>query len=303
MATYYDQFYYIDPGNPPDAGTSLTPQTLEITDRNNDDWISYSGADRIDGSRVDYVWRGDTITVQNENGREFTITGDTFYLRNGDRVFTPSDGSILHNATFVSSTYVTTSTQAPVGDLGPECFAAGSLIDTPSGPTPVEWLRQGDLVLTRDNGAQPILWTGGRFVEGTGKFAPVRFETGVIGNRRPLLVSQQHRILIEGWRAELACGTSEVLVAAKHLVNGQTIRVTPVPRLRYIHVLLDAHHVLSAEGAPCESLFPGEMILDEDRAIYGEIRDAWAAHHSDAIETMVTARQVARGAEVSLLAA
>ncbi|MBN2739707.1 MAG: Hint domain-containing protein [Rhodobacteraceae bacterium] len=303
MATYYDQFYTIDPGNPPDAGTALTPQTLEIYDRNNDGWISSGGRDRIDGYRVTDVWRGDTITFQNENGREFTVTGDTFYLSGGEAVFTPTDGTILHNATFVRSTYVTTSTQAPVGELGPECFVAGSLIDTPNGSTPVEWLRAGDMVLTRDNGAQPILWAGGRLVEGMGKFAPVRFETGAIGNSRPLLVSQQHRMLIEGWRAELACGISEVFVAAKHLVNARTIRITPMPRLRYVHLLLDAHHVLSAEGAACESLFPGEMILDEDRAINGEIRDAWAAHRSDAIESMVTARQVARGAEVSLLAA
>ncbi len=303
MATYYDQFYHMDPGNPPAAGTALSPETLSLTDGNNDNYISTTWRDRVDGQRVDDVWRGDTITLADANGNEFTITGDTFYLRNGDRVFTPSDGSILHNATFVSSTYVTTSTQLPVGDLGPECFVAGSLIDTPNGAVPVEWLRAGDEVLTRDDGAQPILWAGGRHVVGLGNYAPVRFETGAIGNLRPLLVSQQHRMLIEGWRAELACGNPEVLVAAKHLVNGHSIRIVPTQRLYYVHLLLDAHHVLNAEGAPCESLFPGQMILDEDRTIHDEIRKAWAERHPEPIEAMVTARQVARGAEVSLLAA
>ena len=307
MATYTDQFYYIDPGNPPAEGTALSPTQLTLNDRNNDNWITPSNAwfgyDTVDGQRVTDVWRGDTITVQNANGREFTVTGDTFYLSNGDRVFTPTDGSILHNATFVSSTYVTDSTQAPVGELGPECFVSGTLIDTPRGPTPIEWLRAGDLVLTQDAGAVPVLWAGGRTVQGFGSYAPVRFEAHAIGNDRPLLVSQQHRMLVTGWNAELACGTREVLVAAKHLVNGTSIRLNPMPRLRYIHLLLDAHHIVTAEGARSESLFPGNMILEERPEVAAEIRAAWARAHATPIETMVTARHVARGPEVSLLAA
>ena len=313
MATYYDQFYQLDPGNPPDAGEVLDPSTLSLNDYNNDDrispttsqWDIWSGRyDTVDGQRLTGVWRGDTITIEKVNGDQITITGDTFYLADGRTYFTPTDGTILHDgATFVSSTYVTSSTYAPVGDLGPECFVAGTLITTPRGEVPVEWLRAGDLVETLDAGPQPLIWTGGRQVAGRGAYAPVRFEAGVLGNRRPLLVSQQHRMMLSGWRAELACGAPEVLVAAKHLVNGSSVRIVEMPRLRYVHLLLDAHHVLTAEGAPCESLFPGEMILDEDRAIHGEIRDAWGAHRSDAIESMVTARQVARGSEVSLLAA
>ena len=313
MATYYDQFYEIDPGNPPEAGEELNSTLLSLNDYNDDDRISPTTSqwdiwlgrfDTVDGERLTDVWRGDTITIEKANGEQVTITGDTFYLEDGRRFFTPSDGTILHDGvTFVSSTYVTNSTYAPVGDLGPECFAAGTRIATPRGEVPVEWLRPGDLVETLDAGPQPLIWTGGRQVTGRGSYAPVRFEAGAFGNRRPLLVSQQHRMMLSGWRAELACGTPEVLVAAKHLVNGSSVRIVEMARLRYVHLLLDAHHVLSAEGAASESLFPGEMILEEDRAIRDEIRDAWAAHRCDAIENMLTARHVARGAEVSLLAA
>lgn len=38
----------------------------------------------------------------------------------------------------------------------PPCFVAGTLIDTPYGPRPIEDLRAGDQVITRDNGIQRI---------------------------------------------------------------------------------------------------------------------------------------------------
>lgn len=308
MAIYYDQFYTLDPGNPPPLGTAVSPATLSINDRNNDGWVTPTTGgggryDMVDGVRVTAVWEGDTITLAKPNGVEYSITGTTFYLQDGRAVFTPIDGSILHNSTFISSTYVTQSTQMAVGDLGPECFTAGTMIATPEGEKPVEWLRIGDLVMTRDAGPQPILWTGGRQVRGYGSYAPVRFETGSLGNSRPLLVSQQHRMLVSGWRAELACGSDEVLVAAKHLVDGQSVRLTEMAHLHYVHILLDAHHILIAEGAPSESLFPGNMILEEDRRISAEIRAAWTRRSTRPIETMVTARQVARGPEIALLAA
>ncbi|OOY02888.1 Hint domain-containing protein [Thioclava sp. F28-4] len=305
MATYYDQFYIMDPGSPPAAGTALSPTTYEIVDRNNDNWISSSNSarDTINGQRVEDVWRGDTITIERPNGVQETITGDTFYLRDGSAVFTPSDGTILHNATFISSTYVTQSTQAPVGDLGPECFLAGTRIDTPDGPRPVERLKAGDLVITEDDGPQPLLWTGGRVCRGVGAYAPIRFAPGAMGNRRALYVSQQHRMLLRGWRAEIACAHSEVLVAAKHLVNGKSIRVAPRPRVQYRHLLFARHHILMAEGAPTESLFPGNVVLEDDHGIAREIRTAWMRASDAPIETMVTARQVARGPELALLVA
>lgn len=44
-----------------------------------------------------------------------------------------------------------------LGDLH-VCFLAGTPIATPTGEVPVETLRAGDLVLTRDQGAQPLVW-------------------------------------------------------------------------------------------------------------------------------------------------
>ena len=67
-------------------------------------------------------------------------------------------------------------------------------------------------------------------------------------------MSPQHRMLVKDWRAEMYFARPQVLVAAKHLVNGQTIRRAPRDRITYVHLAFDRHEVIFAEGCPCESL-------------------------------------------------
>ena len=141
------------------------------------------------------------------------------------------------------------------------CFAKGTLIETPDGPRFVDTLRTGDLVSTLDHGPQPIRWIGSKSVPGTGANAPVRIAAGALGNIRPLVVSQNHRMLITGPAAELLFGEAEVLVAAKHLVNDRTIVIAPCPEVTYFHFLCDRHQIVFAEGCPAESLFPGAQTL------------------------------------------
>jgi hypothetical protein len=138
------------------------------------------------------------------------------------------------------------------------CFTAGTRIATADGPRPVEALRRGDLVVTRDHGLQKLRWAGQRRVAALGSLAPVRFEAGVLGNTRPLLVSPQHRMLITGPEAVLLFGESEVLASAKHLTNGGTIRQVPGGEVHYVHLLFDRHEIIYAEGAASESFFPGD---------------------------------------------
>ena len=274
MATYLDQFYVMDPGNPPAGGTALTPVKFSIVDSNNDNWLTSNGIDSIDGSTVNNVWVGDTINVRYPDGSTQTISGVTFYLADGRAVFTPTDGTVLEPATFLSSTWVNSSTQAPVSSLGPPCFVAGTMILTPNGEAPVETLREGDQVMTQNAGVQPILWAGRRVVLGRGVCAPVRFAKGAIGNDRELRVSQQHRILLSGWKAELYCGTDEILVAAKHLVNGGSIRLEPCTEVSYHHLLLRGHHILTSNGTATESFFPGDSLLDGDPRLSAQIAAA-----------------------------
>lgn len=134
------------------------------------------------------------------------------------------------------------------------CFAAGTVIETASGPRQIETLRPGDLIMTADHGPQPLRWIGQRSVLGIGALAPIQISAGSLGNRRDLLVSPQHRMLVQDWRAEMYFARPQVLVAAKHLVNGQTIRRAPRDRITYVHLAFDRHEVIFAEGCPCESL-------------------------------------------------
>ena len=182
------------------------------------------------------------------------------------------------------------------------CFAAGTLVETDTGPLPIELIRPGDLVQTLDNGLQPVRWAGQRRVPGRGDMAPILFKAGALGNYRDLIVSPQHRMLLRDWRAEMHFGQSEVLVAAKHLVNGTSIRTHPMPRVTYVHLAFDRHEVIWAEGVPSESLHLGAMALaslgddtrDELLTLFPELR----AHSRN----MDTARPCLKSWEARLVA-
>lgn len=152
------------------------------------------------------------------------------------------------------------------------CFAKSTLIETDKGQVPVESLQCGDLVVTLDNELQKIRWIGHRTIAAENAMAPIVFAKNAIGNRRDLRVSPQHRILMTGWRAELLFGTEEILVAAKHLVNGDTIYREPTPKITYFHLLFDQHEIIFAEGCAAESFHPGETALSNvDQATKREI--------------------------------
>ncbi len=154
------------------------------------------------------------------------------------------------------------------------CFAEGTRLDTATGRRAVETLRPGDLVATRDGGLQPILWVGARQVLGQGPCAPVEFARGVLGNDRPLRVSAQHRILRRGGSLPILFHTDAAFVAAKHLINGETVRWQPCGPLRYWHVLLQDHHILRANGAEVDSMLPGPVAAKG----FGPVAEADLAH-------------------------
>ncbi|MWD29517.1 type I secretion protein [Aquicoccus sp. SCR17] len=143
------------------------------------------------------------------------------------------------------------------------CFTPGTMILTPTGERPVESLRPGDLIMTRDAGAQPLRWTGRRRVPAEGNLAPVRLEPAALqGARRALAVSPQHRFLLTGYRAELLFGEPEVLIPAKHLIDGRHVTQEAGGEVTYLHLMFDRHHVIYAEGAPTESFHLADMGLD-----------------------------------------
>ena len=139
----------------------------------------------------------------------------------------------------------------------------------------------GDLVVTRDHGLQPIRWIEGRVVPAVDRFAPIRIRQNVLsGQERDLVVSPQHRVLFQGYRAELLFGESEVLVAAKHLVDGLDVTQDEGEIVTYVHLMFDQHEIIYAEGAATESFHPGDIgfgavgdaARDELFAIFPDLR-------------------------------
>ena len=161
------------------------------------------------------------------------------------------------------------------------CFARDTMILTPTGERSVQDLAVGDEVITRDHGVQAIRWAGRRIVPAKGALAPIVISTGVVGNTRELRVSPLHRVLVGGWRAEMLFGEREVLVTAKHLVNGDTVFAAEGGEVEYHHILFDNHEIITANGAPAESLHPGKESVDgfgeeareEIFAIFPELRE------------------------------
>lgn len=293
--TYTDQFFVMDPGNPPARNTPLTVQKFNFVDQNDDGIISPNSGDTFNGLTITSVWVGDTITVRwGGAGANVTVTGMTYYTAGGPAVFTPTDGTILQDATFRGSSFVNTSTQIPVGAFGPPCFVAGTLIDTVDGPRAVEVLAVGDRVLTRDGGAQPIRWIGSRVVEGAGDFAPVRFAPALVGTEGALLVSPQHRMLLAGWRVELLFGVPEVLAAALHLVDGRSVTRAPQPSVAYFHLLFDRHEIVTAGQVLSESFHPGDYMLAGDAGIRAELAALFSGLAANAPAGQKTARRTAR---------
>lgn len=159
------------------------------------------------------------------------------------------------------------------------CFTPGTLIDTPEGKRPVEALRPGDRVLTRDDGAQELHWIGARRMSGARLYAlphlrPVRLRAGAFGLHRPegdLLLSPQHRVLIKGPAARALFNESEVLVQVIDLVNGTSVRQeTSLPEVTYLHLMFERQQVIWANGVESESFHPAstetDTIAPEQRA-------------------------------------
>lgn len=171
----------------------------------------------------------------------------------------------------------------------PICFASGTMIATASGEVSIENLSVGDLVLTVEGGSEPARWIGQRSFPAYGRFAPIEFAPGAIGNTRTLRVSRQHRLRVTGWRAELFFGEDAVWVPATHFLGRPGVRVAEGGEVTYFHVLLDGHRTLLAEGVEAESLHLGDVAmcnLDSDTeaellAIFPELsglRDRATSH-------------------------
>ncbi|MGC1506130.1 MAG: Hint domain-containing protein [Sulfitobacter sp.] len=245
-----------------------------------------------DGDKVIDVLANDinngpgTLTITHINGVG-VVAGDIITLPTGQTVKLNADGTFTvtgdgdvenFNFTYTIDNGIDTDVGF-VNATGVPCFVAGTMIATPDGERPAETLVPGDLVLTQDDGPQPLRWMGTRKVAATGDFAPIHIRANTFGSHRDLLVSPLHRVLIRDNLAELLFGEAEVLVAARDLVNDRSVRRRAGGEVTYVHLLFDRHQVVFSEGLETESFLPGPQttksfeqdVVDEICALFPEI--------------------------------
>ncbi len=159
-------------------------------------------------------------------------------------------------------------TDQPTGVI---CFTPGTRIRCGDGDKRVEELCEGDRIQTRDNGEQEVLWIGARRITGARLYAmpelrPVRIRTGALGLDVPaddLIVSPQHRLLVRGKRAQALFNTDEVLVTARDMIDHRKVVLDHSLReVTYVHMLLERHEVVWANGVETESFHPAAASLE-----------------------------------------
>lgn len=239
----------------------------------NDTMYGGAGNDTIlGGDDRDYIYGGPGDFVSgSEGGDDYDVLDLTAYghpatniiydtnnHENGTVEFLDGDGNVVSTMQFINIEKVIA------------CFTPGTRILTDQGERVIETLAPGDMVLTRDNGWQPLRWIGRRDMTqaelmAEPRFNPIRIAQGALGEglpQRDMLVSPQHRMLLAGPRAELLFGEHEVLAAATHLVGTPGIERVMPRTVSYIHLMFDHHEIIHADGAWSESFQPGEATLE-----------------------------------------
>ena len=144
------------------------------------------------------------------------------------------------------------------------CFAAGTLIATPTGDTKVEELKIGDMVRNSDGQDVPIKWVGRQTIHklfAGPRMQPVRIRAGALGGGLPysdLTVTADHGMVFPS--SSEAVGENKqngYVINASALVNGDTIDFVAMAELddsfTVYHIETEDHDVILANGAATET--------------------------------------------------
>lgn len=136
------------------------------------------------------------------------------------------------------------------GGAEPSGFWDGTAIAVPGGVRPVEDLREGDLLLTRDHGSQPV-----RQVIRYGGMGPdaVSVAAGALGNPATCLLAPGTNVLMAGWAVELYFGLDECLVPLGALCGAPGITSAQGAGGTLTSILLAQPDLLQAAGIDVES--------------------------------------------------
>ena len=141
-------------------------------------------------------------------------------------------------------------------------FGRGTMIAMADGlQRAIETLKPGERVLTRDHGPQQLRWVGHARMKAAGAFAPVVISAGVLGNAGDLIVGQHHRIFLYQRKKIAGLATSELLIQARHFVDGERAYLRATGYIDYFSLIFDQHEIIYAEGVPVESLMVSDATV------------------------------------------
>ncbi len=157
-------------------------------------------------------------------------------------------------------------------------------VRTPLGARHVEILHPGDMVVTRDNGLQPVRMSWRRTVNAAEMrerpdLAPIRLKPRAVGPMMPmrdLRIACGHRALIPGYRISGVADVQSCLmrVGALAEVSDDAFVDMGEETVTYYNLIFDNQEVFCAEGLPVESFRPSpKSIAEMDVAARDELME------------------------------
>ncbi|MEM9584690.1 MAG: Hint domain-containing protein [Pseudomonadota bacterium] len=138
-----------------------------------------------------------------------------------------------------------------IWDMTTTGYGPSTVIDTTEGPVPVEWLSRTHRVITRDDGAQPVLSIEKHILhpEG-GAYVPLVALDPPDGTEEyPLILPPSHQVFVDGPEVSLNFGFKAGLCQSGFLVGARGIhRFNSGASVAFYTVLTPAHSVLRANG-------------------------------------------------------
>ena len=191
-------------------------------------------------ARQRYDAKSDQTTIQlNEDYNPYSSAHTNIFIP-GNPYQLPLDGRWCD---------ILLSPQGPPSGPSLVCYLAGTLIDTPKGPVPVEQLRPGDAIhvfQNRQKRVEYLRWVGRKSVTVTSSEDwPIRIRPHTFGRNCPfqdLYVTEEHCLFLKG-----------AFVPTRMLVNDSTIIREERTAYDIYHIETYEHRIISANGVLSET--------------------------------------------------
>jgi len=136
------------------------------------------------------------------------------------------------------------------------CFVAGTRIDAAGGAVPVEKLRPGMLVATRDHGYRPLRWVGinpmgNRALLDNPHLRPVHVSADAFGAGLPgrdMMIAPNTRLPVAAEAPQFLARNREEMRAIKHFINHRSVQQVDAVGVSYVHIAFEGHQVVAANG-------------------------------------------------------